>query len=185
MARLALVAFTAFAVVMNAASAGVANPTDTDIEVLKAALTQDCERADPKYLVLSTNALVDDDATVPQDWAESTALTARLHELGKTKHRWTGFQVCSKVLLRNGRQLDAFFAGAGDLETKWRKFYAVYPGAIGMLEVSAPAYSSDGQRAVLSISHSCGSLCGSGELVEMEKVDGKWRRARDQGAWIS
>lgn len=44
-----------------------------------------------------------------------------------------------------------------------------------LMEISLPVYAPDGQRAALYWSHMCGPLCGSGQYVELRKVDGEWR----------
>ena len=49
------------------------------------------------------------------------------------------------------------------------------PHAGNLAEASLPAYSPDGQRAVVFLSAQCGLLCGQTWYVELRKVEGAWR----------
>jgi len=162
------------------------SPTPEDIAVLRAALAPDCERPGPGYVLLSTKvAGVDSDDRVPADWAEAEELTARLKSRAEATSSWSGVRVCRKVLVRRDGDIQRLIHSSPTLDRGWKNFYAVYPGAHGVLYVSLPAYSADGSRAVIVLGTGCGSLCGVGEIVELEKKDGVWRRTRDQETWIS
>jgi len=161
-------------------------PTAEDIAVLRAVLAPQCDRSGPGYVLLSTKAAGTDSSDhVPADWAEAAELTAQLRARGESPGSWSGVRVCKKVLVRREGDIQRLIEDAPNLDVGWKNFHSAYPGALAVMYVSLPAYSSDGNRAVVVTGSGCGSLCGSGEIVELEKKDGVWRRVRDQGTWIS
>ena len=67
----------------------------------------------------------------------------------------------------------------------WEGFYSRYPGAQGVLRVSLPGYTPDGTEAVVMLSVGCGSLCGSGLLLHLERSNGEWKIVRRETLWVS
>lgn len=57
--------------------------------------------------------------------------------------------------------------------------------AAGLLSLSEVAFDKDHEHAVMSFSFVCGSLCGHGETIVLEKKDGKWKRSKQCSSWIS
>ena len=58
--------------------------------------------------------------------------------------------------------------------------------ASGLLTLSEVAFDKTHQYAVMNFSFVCGSLCGHGEVVILQKVDGHWKQTnRLCGGWIS
>jgi hypothetical protein len=58
--------------------------------------------------------------------------------------------------------------------------------ASGLLTVSEIAFDKTHRYAVMSFSFVCGGLCGHGETIVFQNVDGKWKRAeRRCGGWVS
>jgi len=169
------------------AVSGAANAvTPEDVAVLRAALAPECERSGTGYHLLSTKpAGVDSDDHVPADWPEAKELDEKLRARAETPGSWSGIRVCPKVLVRREGDIDRLIDSAPDLDRGWKNFYDVYRGAHGVLYISLPAYSADGNRAVIVYGSGCGSLCGYGQVIELEKKDGTWHRVRDQGTWIS
>jgi len=160
--------------------------TAEDVAVLRATLASRCESDGPNYFLLSTRVPgVDSSDKVPADWAEAEDLTARLRARAEQKASWSGIRVCRKVLVRRDGDIRRLIDDAPNLDVGWKKFYSVYRNASAVLYVSLPAYSADGNRAVVAMGQGCGTLCGSGEIVELEKKDGVWRLTRTQGTWIS
>ncbi|MBD0319713.1 MAG: hypothetical protein ICV87_05225, partial [Gemmatimonadetes bacterium] len=66
-------------------------------------------------------------------------------------------------------------AGVEELETRWRRFGELFPGAEGFYQFSAIGFDAARSTAVLYTSHSCGSLCGSGNLVTLRRTGGRWQ----------
>ena len=51
--------------------------------------------------------------------------------------------------------------------------------------ISVPLISTDGKKAIVYGSYICGSLCGSGGVFHLEKINGKWKIADYVIRWIS
>ena len=72
-----------------------------------------------------------------------------------------------------------------DLEARWRQFNQRFPGAGGFYEFSAIGFDATRSTALLYTSHSCGSLCGSGNLVTLRRTGGRWQVADAAMLWVS
>ena len=55
----------------------------------------------------------------------------------------------------------------------------------GLFSVSEIAFDREHRFAAVRYSFWCGSLCGHGSTLVFEKVNGKWRKARNCGGWVS
>jgi hypothetical protein len=77
-------------------------------------------------------------------------------------------------------ELDKAFKEGG-----WSDFYKKYPDAGGVWTFSRPGYNSARNEAVLSVSHACGELCGTGHLYFLTKLDGQWKVQNRLMLWIS
>jgi hypothetical protein len=77
-------------------------------------------------------------------------------------------------------ELDKAFNG-GDRQG----FYKKYPDAGGVWTFSRPGYNSARNEAVLSVSHWCGSLCGTGHLYFLARQNGQWKVRNRLMLWIS
>jgi hypothetical protein len=72
-----------------------------------------------------------------------------------------------------------------DPDKYWQEYYQRFPGASGIIELSAIGYSADGSAGVLMVDTGCGSLCGNGYIVVVKRDRGLWRLARIQNTWVS
>jgi hypothetical protein len=67
----------------------------------------------------------------------------------------------------------------------WEEFYKKYPEAGGVWAFSRPGYNSARNEAVLSVSHACGMLCGTGHLYFLAKQKTQWTVVNRLMLWIS
>lgn len=67
----------------------------------------------------------------------------------------------------------------------WKGFYERFPRTIGVVDASRAVVSSDGREALIYIEHRCDGLCGTGILVLMSRIDGRWRVTDPYVLWIS
>jgi hypothetical protein len=65
--------------------------------------------------------------------------------------------------------------GGNNPDEFWRAFYDRYPASPGSIELSQPAFSSDGQQALVSVYDGCGGRCGSMRLVVLRKDGSAWQ----------
>ena len=57
-------------------------------------------------------------------------------------------------------------------------------GAIGLLSVSRPGYDWNKGEAVVYITLECGSMCGHGAYLHLERSRGGWVVLRWQETWV-
>jgi hypothetical protein len=67
----------------------------------------------------------------------------------------------------------------------WRAFRARFPGAGGMVSFTRVGFSDNRRQALVEVSRSCGSLCGGGYNVLLEKQNGRWRVVQQINTWVS
>jgi hypothetical protein len=72
--------------------------------------------------------------------------------------------------------LDGFFNAAGI--DGWGAFHASYPDARGFLQVSVVGFDETHERAIIHLSHSCGSLCGEGRYHFLVRTANGWSEPR-------
>jgi hypothetical protein len=73
----------------------------------------------------------------------------------------------------------------GNPENYWSEFYKRYPGSAGHTALSAIGYNASADVAILIVTHGCGSLCGSGDVVALRRTDRGWRITGRQNLWVS
>lgn len=83
------------------------------------------------------------------------------------------------VLIRNSDLPD------GTVENFWAKFYKKYPNSSGLAFFSKVGFNDRHDQAFVYVGRSCGGLCGSGEYVLLNKVNGQWVVCNEQGLWVS
>jgi hypothetical protein len=72
-----------------------------------------------------------------------------------------------------------------DPDKYWSMFYEHFPGTSGLISLSSIGYNSDGTRAVLMVDVGCGSLCGQGYIVVVQRDAAGWRLITIQTTWVS
>ena len=56
---------------------------------------------------------------------------------------------------------------------------------LDLYEMSIPIFSSNNKKAYVQLNNHCGSLCGEGIEIFLEKINGKWKIIYKQRTWIS
>jgi hypothetical protein len=77
--------------------------------------------------------------------------------------------------------------GPGDEPTLfWRTFYRRFPRAVGLVTFSRVGFNAARTQAVVSETRGCGGLCGTGNIVLLDRdPSGRWRVARSAMLWVS
>jgi hypothetical protein len=159
---------------------------ERDISVLTVVLQQRaCQREDQKYQIVSDRPARATTTSVPQAWHSSAALNQELARRSKESTRWTHVDICSAVKIVEGSRIEAILAGDNRIPVGWDSFESAFPGAAGLIEVSLPAFTSDGNRAVVYLDTKCGVLCGAGFYIELKRTDEGWQVTQLETAWIS
>lgn len=83
------------------------------------------------------------------------------------------------VLVRNSDLPD------GRSENFWERFYKKYPHSPGLVFFSKVGFNDRHEQAFVYVGRSCGGLCGGGEYVLLNKVNGEWVVRNEQSLWVS
>jgi hypothetical protein len=67
----------------------------------------------------------------------------------------------------------------------WEDFHERFPNSASYVEFSAVGFNRAGTLAFLYASKNCGTLCGEGRFVLLEKTPRGWEIAGRQSLWIS
>lgn len=67
----------------------------------------------------------------------------------------------------------------------WQDFYNKYPKSGGYFDFSTVGYNSAHSEALAYVGYHCGWMCGTGELLLLEKQAGKWHVENRTVAWVS
>jgi len=59
-----------------------------------------------------------------------------------------------------------------------------WPTYLGSYDLSKPIFVSH-DKAVIRLEHHCGSKCGIGVLIYLDKIDSQWRISNEKITWIS
>jgi hypothetical protein len=76
-------------------------------------------------------------------------------------------------------------AGKNPVQHNWERLYAAFPGATGWMSLSLPGYAITGDIAVVYVALYCGSLCGQGRYVYLQRIHGHWRVLVRVPVWVS
>ena len=67
----------------------------------------------------------------------------------------------------------------------WNEYYKLYPKSAGYNSFSRVGYDKSGRTALVYFVNWCGSLCGTGNYVLVEKSEGGWKVKEAAPMWIS
>ena len=92
-----------------------------------------------------------------------------------------------KYILLTNKQLDMVFPDRNydGLTAYWSEFYRLYPGSGGYNSFSKVGYDKSGRFALVYFVNRCGSHCGTGTYVLVEKSEGGWVVKETAMMWIS
>ncbi len=87
-------------------------------------------------------------------------------------------------------EIKASFTDArNDPNLGWGGFYKRFPDSGGFVVASAVGFDSAKRRAMVYVTHSCGSLCGGGTYYLLERVESVWQLVQVPGLrnclWVS
>jgi hypothetical protein len=68
---------------------------------------------------------------------------------------------------------------------KWDLFHARFPEAAGVLEFASPAYSPDGNSALVYFWTGCGDDCASGYVYILKKSNDTWKVVQTFSPWVA
>ena len=66
-----------------------------------------------------------------------------------------------------------------------RTLFTKYPKARAILSFSRVGFNTNRTQALVYFTSWCNPLCGRGDFIFLQKVDGKWTVEREIGLWVS
>lgn len=174
--------------ISSAAQDSAVQDRSTDLEIYAAALEQ-------VYIVPETKIiLIADSTTSWWDFAGREPGLGIFSDLirGLPSELVTSFAAANSSpsvihdLPNVGVRLEIYDRSAEELEDvtdPTHPFPAQYPNATGILELTQPGLSSDGEQALLHVVFSCGPRCGGGKLIYLVKEKGCWMVKQAETTW--
>ena len=120
------------------------------------------------------------DEIEPAAWipTDRTALRNAFAARNRTPIGLGGLSVEARIV--DGAQIRTMFAkGPG-----WPEVGKKFPGVRHVVQVSAPAYTADGNRALVYVEARCPGRCGGGSILLLRHLDGRWRVERSLLDWV-
>jgi hypothetical protein len=75
------------------------------------------------------------------------------------------------------------FRSGGGLDDRWASFRKRYGD--GFVVLSRVGFNQARDHALLGVSTSCGSVCGSGQYMLLTKGNGRWQITEQHRTWVS
>jgi hypothetical protein len=177
------------ALLATSAACHATDSAQQDVPVLSAIAQAECSRAtgqpDGKYQVIpdQTDTIVVTSFPETLDRDAIKSLRAR----NTSPHRLPNISLCPSVRLASDRSLNSAMKRKTVDGTRagWDGFYRTFPGSSGILSLSLPGYSANGNLAIVQVAYACGPLCGAGFYWVLEYVEGRWVIKERSSAWIS
>jgi hypothetical protein len=159
--------------------------TRDDAAVLRAAFATTCGDGNIPLAVISDSMANRDFYSLPPAWSAGARYWRQLHVYPLETAAWPHGPICANVRIVAHGEIDTALAADPGTTPEWSKFYEKFHGARGYAAASRPIYSSDGLHALVFMDHHCEGHCGLGEVIELERADGRWREIRRALTWIS
>ena len=93
------------------------------------------------------------------------------------------FQISRKLVLLNVEAFSDIFKRRG--YEGWDDFYKKYPNSSGYMTFSRVGFNEEATRAIIYRVTSCGSLCGYGGYILLNKENGRWKVTTGYNCWRS
>lgn len=147
-----------------------------DKDVIGAVFAQLCNQSkrDGYYFVPLETSIVDP-SFAPNDIEIS--MRQSLIDRNRTHAPLPNVDACDGLRRIDAKELDSYLGDSRKegVPERWMEFYEKNEGLEGVLSLSLPGYSSQGDLAIVQVSSSCGWLCGGGSFWLVKKASGKWR----------
>jgi len=174
----------------NTAVASTPTGTSHDSEVLSAVIQRNCDMAKRsshgEVQIIPSKTDTIEVSSFPKSFDKIAIQSLRTRNT--VRHELPPVKMCLGFKVVASAKINSLFQSVTSTTKRvsgWQLFHQAFPKAAGILSLSRPGYSKNGQVAIVQVSYSCGSLCGSGEYWVLHKVHGKWVVASRSPAWIS
>ena len=157
-----------------------------DQEIMSLTLREICNNREPGVFVLSSATAGVNPAFVPEDLDQATRQS--LVQRNRNGVGLPAADACrEKFIVLSAKEIDDYFEAPakGGLQERWSAFYERYPDVNGIMTLSLPGYSAQGDAALLQVSGTCGPLCGNGSFWIFRKEFGRWRVEKATQGWTN
>lgn len=93
------------------------------------------------------------------------------------------FKLTRHLVLINEETISEIFKKRG--YEGWSEFYRKYPNSSGYITFSRVGFNKERTKAFIYRETGCGSLCGYGGYILLNKENGKWKEATGYNCWQS
>lgn len=162
-------------------------PAD-DVAVFTAVLQHACDHPRDTHhtdVVLDVPGALSADRTSGWQWQPPAEFVSALVQRSTANVRWPKLTPCATQRVVEGAKVDALLAQDGTVPPSYKYFYEAFPTAGHTVTISVPAYLKDGRRAVVYRVSNREGLSSAGEILELERLDGRWRVSKTHPAWVS
>ncbi len=113
----------------------------------------------------------------------SSETTASYQARNATAHPVSpNLNIGAPYVIITDEELNPIFMSGGD---GWQRFYAIYPGAPGTIQLSRVGFNWRLDQALLYVGQQWGDLAGEGIYYVMQKSAAGWQLTRERRIWIS
>jgi hypothetical protein len=147
---------------------------DIDRDVLSSIVRQMCKQQISGYVVLSSTTSVVSPTFTPNGIDESARYS--LLERNMTSFALPPIDSCKSMRLVVGGEISRYLeVSTLNMHERWAAFYRKFTDASGVMTISLPGYSAEGDLAVVQVAASCGETCGGGSFWVLRKISGRWQ----------
>lgn len=149
--------------------------TSDDQQVISAVVNRLCDQKGAGYYFLSSSSATVAPYFTPEGVDESARRS--LLDRNNNSEPLPVVDVCDGLKRMDQKEIDSYLEtrGKGSLPERWMAFYEKFPDAKGVMYLSLPGYSTQGDIAVVQVSGVCGWLCGGGSFWILQRVSGHWQ----------
>lgn len=94
------------------------------------------------------------------------------------------FDLQNKYILIENDDLKSIYKGENP-KNFWEAFYQKYPESGGYVSFSQVGFDIEKKHSFVYMQFYCGSLCGGGNYILLEKENGKWKETKRAMLWAS
>jgi len=160
-----------------------------DLGVLKAILKDGCDHPDAErslHVYLDRPADFSPHDAEQWDWRPRSEFAVPLAIRSGSQVRWQKLTPCASRQVVDAARIDALIAQDGTIPPSYKHFREAYPNCRSIVQLSMPAYSEDGHRAlVYEVSRKSDGLASSGRFIQIEGAGAEWHVTEKHPAWLS
>jgi hypothetical protein len=165
----------------------VPGPSD-DVAIFAALLADECMHpgnAPTLEIVLDVPADVVNEEMTLWKWQPPAEYVDYWARRSSSTMRWPKLAPCANRRVAEKEKVDALLAKDGKIPPSFEYFYAAFPNARGIVQVSLPAYSADGRSAAVLRTFRHDIYASGADVVVLMRDASGWRPAQVHNVRLS